>query len=1123
MEHSKLWDLRFKWTSDGQQQQQQRMGWCNNKDDPPNSHQKSKSNNDARNLNSRVRVWVRVRVRVRIRIAWRAADGRSREVIHCSKQLDNIRKDYCEIYFRELGENRSCSITDNIVTTEDYEMSLDVSTLQINWKNPVFHRWNIYKISNEADYELVKIIVHGIRSEVDIRISPGVHYLGLLGIREIGDYNIYLPSLVITEADIHYANGPQNVSFEYVDDSPLNSMVINNYIRKTMNNTKQIEINNTNTFEIPTLTMEENVFHGKNNMSGVTFTGLKVEGLTAKTFENLTSLSRLIFDNVVLKDFSFLRSSTLQESLTSFIMNPYVMDLKNFDKFTNLETIEVNRYKFFANLTAFICESNKRDCQFTFGINKVACPLECNCTYDREESRLEIDCGWKNLTTIPSLPVPKKGHSLLIFHDNLLTELPYNSLEGYKNIQSLDVSYNQLTSLSVSQLPESLYFLNIRYNNITTLSPQVVEYLHSVNTFFQYDNKWIIYCDENYLQDFFRNKAKLLRIKTSEFDRIMTYANADIPASFLRKFFVEHIDHLYLEANEDEIIGAHDSSYSHLKAMEYLNTFIWMFMGEFDEIILHHLKDPCPYRCSCCVERQTGELIINCRNLTLQFYPRLLDLIPNNTTLYLDANEISYPDNNKIKYNGYPSIQKLHMSQNLLTELSLSLLSNNLTYLDVRNNLLIYLDDDVVAFLENRENVTKVELSGNPWECNCRKKVFLSYLRKHEPMEYETALRRVGITQDKCPADCICCVDTSNSESLTLMIDCSGKDLREIPPLPTLVHGQATLIFERNNLEKWPSSLLPGYSNVTRLYLANNRLSDIDHLPEKLIHLDISNNKFSALDGRVRGILQKRMNSSQMKLSLLGNPWTCSCKEKDFLVFVKAQARNIANASAIQCSGTGRLLIEIEQTDICPSVHIYFTSLAVSLLILALSLNVFVCFRRPIMIWFYEHEICLSLAARRELDEEKKFDAFLSFTHKDEELVEEFVDRLENGKHKFRLCFYLRDWLVGECIPDCINRSVQGSRRIIILMTQNFLQSTWGRLEFRLALHATSKDRCKRLIVVVYPDVENFDDLDSELKAYMVMNTYLERNHPNFWNKLMYSMPHDMHSKRRRSDAETEV
>ncbi|BFF94219.1 protein toll-like [Drosophila madeirensis] len=161
----------------------------------------------------------------------------------------------------------------------------------------------------------------------------------------------------------------------------------------------------------------------------------------------------------------------------------------------------------------------------------------------------------------------------------------------------------------------------------------------------------------------------------------------------------------------------------------------------------------------------------------------------------------------------------------------------------------------------------------------------------------------------------------------------------------------------------------------------------------------------------------------------------------------------------------------------------------------------------------------MSLASQRELDSLKKFDAFLSFTHKDEALIEEFVDRLESGSHCFRLCFYLRDWLVGESIPLCISQSVNDSRRTIILMTNNFLKSTWGRLEFRIALHAIIQDRCKRLIVVLYPEVQSFDDLDSELRTYMVMNTYLRRDDHNFWNKLMYAMPHS--KVRREPDGET--
>lgn len=227
--------------------------------------------------------------------------------INCSNGLGNIREDYCEIYLDELGENGTCSIANNEVTTEDYQMKLVFLKLEINWTSPVFHGWNIFKICNETDYELVIISVLGVRSEVDLRLSPAVQYLSLLGIREISGYDIYLPSVLITEMDVHHANGPKMVTFKYLYDSTVNSVITNNYIRKTMNNTEKIKIYYHNTFEKTTLTMEKNIFHGKNKMSALIFNGLKIKGLTDNTFENLTSLNTLIFDNVFLKDLSFLR------------------------------------------------------------------------------------------------------------------------------------------------------------------------------------------------------------------------------------------------------------------------------------------------------------------------------------------------------------------------------------------------------------------------------------------------------------------------------------------------------------------------------------------------------------------------------------------------------------------------------------------------------------------------------------------------------------------------------------------------------------------------------------------------------------------------------------------------
>ncbi|XP_033235486.1 protein toll-like isoform X2 [Drosophila pseudoobscura] len=535
------------------------------------------------------------------------------------------------------------------------------------------------------------------------------------------------------------------------------------------------------------------------------------------------------------------------------------------------------------------------------------------------------------------------------------------------------------------------------------------------------------------------------------------------------------------------------------------NMSLQAIMARSAQLLHNNLNAQCPDGCSCCFNRSTDYFAINCTHSDMQFYPDLPHSIPYNATLHLDKNRIA-----SIKPSlGHASLRKLYLFENQIVDFPFHLIPKNITHLDLRKNKLETLDDQVVDFFRDREGSTKrkIELSGNPWTCDCRAKSFLSFLRQKEPLEYIAALDRCNIfPSGTCPEECICCLDNSTVPSM--IIDCKSKGLKAIPLLPTLISGESTLHFEGNFLESLPSNSLPGYAKLAHLYLANNRLTEIDQLPENIITLDIRNNSISVLNKQMRDFFDKRLAAnSQLKLQLSGNPWTCTCEEKDFLFFVRS-SKYIENLNDIYCGGTGKVLNLMDESDLCPSGLVHYVTVAISFMIIISTINLIVYFKQPLLIWFYEHNVCMSLAAQREFEKQKKFDAFLSFTHKDEELIEEFVERLENGAYKFRLCFYLRDWLVGVPIPECISQSVKDSKRVIILMTNHFLKSTWGRLEFRLALHATSQDRCKRLIVVLYPEVENFDDLDSELRSYMVLNTYLKRDDPNFWNKLVYSMPH---------------
>lgn len=180
-------------------------------------------------------------------------------------------------------------------------------------------------------------------------------------------------------------------------------------------------------------------------------------------------------------------------------------------------------------------------------------------------------------------------------------------------------------------------------------------------------------------------------------------------------------------------------------------------------------------------------------------------------------------------------------------------------------------------------------------------------------------------------------------------------------------------------------------------------------------------------------------------------------------------------------------------------------TLAVLGLVLFIGLLGIMYTNHNVKVWLYSRNI-KCLISEESQDQDKIYDAFLSYSHKDQDLVaNHLLPGLEEGSPSFRVCIHERDWVVGEFIPDQIVRSVECSRRTIIVLSKHFVDSVWGRIEFMTAMANVLKERRNQIIVIRYGDL-SVNDLDLELRTYLSMNTYIQWGDSRFWDRLRYAL-----------------
>lgn len=133
----------------------------------------------------------------------------------------------------------------------------------------------------------------------------------------------------------------------------------------------------------------------------------------------------------------------------------------------------------------------------------------------------------------------------------------------------------------------------------------------------------------------------------------------------------------------------------------------------------------------------------------------------------------------------------------------------------------------------------------------------------------------------------------------------------------------------------------------------------------------------------------------------------------------------------------------------------------------------------------------MSSASMAELEGNFKYDAFVSYSNVDHAFVARMVGMLENAPPHYKLCVYERDFTAGNVLNDCIMQSIATSRKVVLVVSENFIQSHWCLWELHLAQHSLLEDKRNGLILVVVGKLK-LNQLPPTLRFLMKTRIYLE-------------------------------
>ncbi|XP_063427463.1 toll-like receptor 13 [Mytilus trossulus] len=293
--------------------------------------------------------------------------------------------------------------------------------------------------------------------------------------------------------------------------------------------------------------------------------------------------------------------------------------------------------------------------------------------------------------------------------------------------------------------------------------------------------------------------------------------------------------------------------------------------------------------------------------------------------------------------------------------------------------------------------------------------------------------------------------------------------LNHMPKIPNILYvmfkplvNLESLLLHSTRLLDLPRNLLSNFRKLRDLNLQDNSLHTFDHSIGifgniiSLKSLDLSSNLISIIN---KTLLSSRLLNSLEQINLGFNPFSCTCDQKWFLEWIKqTKIKIVGYPKNYKCRYpnelAGQHLKNYTPTDdICKPWNQLYT-IAIVLPLFGVSVLVIIIF-----IWICQNNIKNTVYLLRVVynhrqglvayDERLNYEyhAFVVYCDADRKWVHNvFVQRMES-EEGIKLCIHQRDFDIGKNITGNIDKYLEKSWKVVVVMSNDFAKSEWCQWE----------------------------------------------------------------------------